>query len=320
MVQHTIKSHCNHQAPSSPLLSHQYHTCPRLLVTLMLSLRFRLRCDRPKAASTSWRTTCVRRWTCWEPAAATCCPTSSPPTRYTQLHPIWNRLRAAGHPGTTGRRTDTKRDKGSPCTGLTITAEETGGHSLTFKVSSAECRLVSVSDDTSALLGEDVPHDGSHSRELQGQSALWVLHPEGQRSEVDSAWTDPSSNCDVYMHRKLTTIDFTLNITRLHELLREYFIHLPICVSSERHTANVLLKLRCYTTIRTYIYFHILWRLHSKSSTSSPHSGLRSLENAVFMTVSYSDCCLFMRFISKYWLSRFKPGELALTCFCSCRL
>lgn len=29
-----------------------------------------------------------------------------------------------------------------------------------------------VSDDTFALLGENVPHDGSHSRELQGLSAL----------------------------------------------------------------------------------------------------------------------------------------------------
>lgn len=32
--------------------------------------------------------------------------------------------------------------------------------------------VLSFSDDTFALLGEDFPHHGSHSRELQGLSAL----------------------------------------------------------------------------------------------------------------------------------------------------
>lgn len=34
----------------------------------------------------------------------------------------------------------------------------------------------SVSDNTFALLGEDLSHYGGHSWELQGLSALWVLH------------------------------------------------------------------------------------------------------------------------------------------------
>lgn len=69
-------------------------------------------------------------------------------------------------------------------------------HEETLNVSNKWCELLlltqpaecvalacsAVSDNTFALLGEDVPHYGSHSWELQGLSALWVLHTEGQRA------------------------------------------------------------------------------------------------------------------------------------------
>lgn len=41
---------------------------------------------------------------------------------------------------------------------------------INFQLNEWPCSA--VSDDTFALLGENVPHDGSHTRELQGLSAL----------------------------------------------------------------------------------------------------------------------------------------------------
>ncbi len=37
-----------------------------------LHLRFKPRCAPPKQALTNWRMMSARKWTCWEPAAATC--------------------------------------------------------------------------------------------------------------------------------------------------------------------------------------------------------------------------------------------------------
>lgn len=59
-----------------------------------------------------------------------------------------------------------------------------------------------VSDDTFALLGEDVPHDGSHPWELQGLSALWVLHTKGERS----SWPAWRSKLWPHLKRLLSSI------------------------------------------------------------------------------------------------------------------
>lgn len=45
-------------------------------ILFCLYIRFRLRSEPPKRASTSSRTTFARKWTCWGPVAATSCLTS----------------------------------------------------------------------------------------------------------------------------------------------------------------------------------------------------------------------------------------------------
>lgn len=51
------------------------------LYLLVSVARSKPRSEGQRVSLRSWRTMCVRRWTCWEPAAATCCPTPSVPTR-----------------------------------------------------------------------------------------------------------------------------------------------------------------------------------------------------------------------------------------------
>lgn len=65
-------------------------------------VRSKPRSERPRASLTSWRTTCVKRWTCSGPVAATCCPTRSAPTRWDSaalLQPTWTQcIRVLGEP------------------------------------------------------------------------------------------------------------------------------------------------------------------------------------------------------------------------------
>lgn len=76
-----------------------------------------------------------------------------------------------------GRKTDMKSCLRFNC--QTIRGQH---EKFTFKKQAEWADLGFFSDDTFAFLGEDVPHNGSHPWELQGLSALWVLHTEGQRA------------------------------------------------------------------------------------------------------------------------------------------
>lgn len=57
-----------------------------VVTSCVFVLRSRPRSEAQRVSLRSWRMTCVRRLTCWEPVAATCCHTRSVPTRWVSFY------------------------------------------------------------------------------------------------------------------------------------------------------------------------------------------------------------------------------------------